>query len=251
MFFLSLLRGGRGRALRSELPRRLLASRDRSATEPLRRRPKSCWWEETMDPEHTDDAEFRQQVRVPRCVFFKVLEDIEHHEVFRKPVNVGERGVGVDKQLMAFLLRMGANLLVHTVRKKLGISENTVAVSVRRVAQAIGDNLGHRMRMPKNGTVAKEKVKRMFARRDPALGDAVGIVDCTHVPIVLPTAAKRSGNTPANLNRKGTPTITFQALLRLRACAIPKASAVRGVEPAGVPLAAVTQARPADAVHGR
>jgi hypothetical protein len=165
-----------------------------------------------MDPEHTDDAEFKQQVRVPRCVFFKVLEDIEHHEVFRKPVNVGERGVGVDKQLMAFLLRVGANLLVHTVRKKLDISENTVAVSVRRVAQAIGDNLGHMMRMPKNGTVAKEKVKRMFARRDPAFGDAVGIVDCTHVPIVLPTQIKNSGNTSAYLDRKGDVTLTFQAI---------------------------------------
>ena len=116
-----------------------------------------------MDPERRGGAWFRQEVRVPRCVFCKVLEDIEHQEVFRKPVNVGERGVGVDKQLMAFLRRVGANLLVHTVRKELGISENTVAVSVRRVAQAIGDNLGHRMRMPKNGKVAKEKVKRMFA----------------------------------------------------------------------------------------
>lgn len=213
IIFSLLAAGGESAALGAAAPpASLLASRDRSATEPLRRRPKSCWWEETMDPEHTDDDEFKQQVRLPRCVFFKVLEDIEQHDVFRKPANVGERGVGVDKQLMAFLLRVGANLLVHTVRKKLGISENTVAVSVRRVAEAIGDNLGYKMRMPKNGTAAKEKVKRMFARRDPAFENAVGIVDCTHVQIVCPTEAKSSGNTAVFLDRRGHVGLSFQAI---------------------------------------
>jgi hypothetical protein len=52
--------------------------------------------------------------------------------------------------------------------------------------------------MGDNGSKLKALVKAQFARRK--FGGAVGIVDCTHVPIVLPTSAKRSGNTPAYLN---------------------------------------------------
>ena len=88
LVFSLLAAGGEGQSAAlgaAAPPASLLASRDRSATEPLRRRPKSCWWEETMDPEHTDDAEFKQQVRVPRCVFFKVLRTLSTTRCFASP----------------------------------------------------------------------------------------------------------------------------------------------------------------------
>ena len=187
--------------------------RDRAAAAPQRRRPTAAWWAETMDPGHTTDDEFKKALRVPRSVFSKVLKGIQDHPVFDAPPNVGARALPVDKQLACFLLRIGANQSIHEIRKKLTLSESSVSVCTRRVTAAICDNLGHFVRMPRNGTPAKAKVAKMFKARDPAFKDCRGIVDCTHVNITPPIEEVRGGHLAAYVGRSGEATLTFQAIV--------------------------------------
>ena len=125
-------------------------------------------------------------------------------------MNVGGREIPVDKQRACFFLRIGANENVHSILRKLAISEGAVSTCVRRVATAIGDHLGDYVTMPGNGTPRKAAVKKQFKTREPAFKDAVGIVDftCTTVP----TGERCAGNIAAYLDRKGKPTPTFQAI---------------------------------------
>ncbi len=118
--------------------------------------------------EHTRDSDFKQQLRVPRAVFEDVLERIKSHPLFDAPVNVGARKIPVDKQLACFLLRIGANEFVHSIRRKLAISEGAVSTCVRRVATTIGDRLGGYVTMPRNGTPRKAAVKKQFKTRERA-----------------------------------------------------------------------------------
>ena len=99
---------------------------------------------------------------------------------------------------------------MHAVRRSLAISEGMVTTSVRRVAQAINDVLGYQVCMPLNGTRRKAAVKDMFVRRQ--FPGAVGIIDCTHMEISVPTDARRSGNIAPYYDRKGRPTLTFQCI---------------------------------------
>ena len=185
-------------------------TRDRKAAKPLQRRHMSAWWAEMQDESITPDKEWVKFMRVPRSVFYAVLAQIQDHAVFSVPDNVGARTVPVAKQFAAFLLRVGANEPVHAVRRSLAISEGMVTTSVRRVAQAINDVLGYQVCMPLNGTRRKAAVKDMFVRRQ--FPGAVGIIDCTHMEISVPTDARRSGNIAPYYDRKGRPTLTFQCI---------------------------------------
>jgi hypothetical protein len=178
----------------------------------VKRRAVSAWWDEQMNPSHTTEADWRLEFRVPRTVFNNVVNAISSHMVFDAPVNVGARKLAVDKQLACFLLRIGGNLPVAKIRRRLGMSESSVTQSVRRVALAIQNRLGHVVSMPRNGTTRKTAVKAMFETAEYGLRDAVGIVDCTHIPCTVPVAERRAGNIAAYLDRKGRPTLTFQAI---------------------------------------
>ena len=186
-------------------------SRDRKHAVPVQRRPQSAWWSETMSSEYTSDDMFRVEARLPRSVFHYVVKAIEKDKAFAVPANVGRRRIPVDKQLMCFLLRVGNNQQTSIVAQRLGISASSVPVCVRRVATAIARCLGPKhLLMPRNGAPEKAAVKAAFRRR--SFKDAVGIIDCTHVRIVVPFSVVREGNVNAYINRKSLKTLTYQAI---------------------------------------
>jgi hypothetical protein len=143
-------------------------------SEPLRRRHHTgWWWRQRQDEADTPEKEWIQDFRVPRSVFTAIVDAISSHSLFRIPSNIGARAVPVEKQVAAFLQRIGANLPVHTVRKNLEISESSVTGAVRRVSFAINSCLKHLVTMPRNGSERKAKVKAMFAKRQfPAASDS-------------------------------------------------------------------------------
>jgi len=194
-------------------PRVDAPERDREASVPQQLRPTAAWWRETMCPVFTPEKRFKEKLRVTREVFREVLLKIQSHPVFDVPLNVGGRKVPVAKQLVCFLLRVGANDPVHEIREKVHVSESTVTTSVRRVAEAICSRLGFYVRTPLNGTEAKAKIARMFAEREPAFKDARGIVDCTHTFMAPETKETRAGNKAAYIGRDGKTTLTWQAIV--------------------------------------
>ena len=177
----------------------------------LKRRHISALWAEYNNLDCTDESEWVAMFRLPRAVFEEVAGKIEGHAVFSAPRNVGERKLSVDKQLAMFLMRVGSNLPISKIRKFMGVSENSVTMCTRRVARAVVSCLGHLLQMPKNGSARKAKVVAMFEATD--FGAARGIIDCTHISVNVPTAARRKGVYGSYLNRKGQPTLTFQAIV--------------------------------------
>lgn len=199
------------RRVAAVLPMLPFISRDRKHAVPVQRRPQSAWWSETMSSEYTSDDMFRVEARLPRSVFHHVVKAIEKDKAFAVPANVGRRRIPVDKQLMCFLLRVGNNEQTSIVARRLGISASSVPVCVRRVAIAIARCLGPKhLSMPRNGVPEKAAVKAAFRRR--SFKDAVGIIDCTHVRIVVPFSVVREGNVNAYINRKSLKTLTYQAI---------------------------------------
>jgi hypothetical protein len=163
------------------------------------------------DPEHTTDKAFIAEARIPREVFKYVVDSIKDDAAFDLPPNVGGRRLPIEVQLMCFLLRVGAHSTAFVTARRLGISSSSVPACMRRVALAIIRGLGRKhLAMPMNGTAAKATVKATFARRQ--FPDAVGIIDCTHVNIVVPTHIVRDGNKNAFMNRKSRTTLTYQAI---------------------------------------
>jgi hypothetical protein len=206
----------------------LSAPRERQKNAPrVRRRHVGAWWREHLDPAATPEREWVCAMRVPRAVFLEVLQAIEGHPKFEVPINVGPRQIPVNKQLACFLLRIGACMPIHTVRKNLAISEGSVSTCVRRVARAIVDRLGRYVGMPRNGTKRKQDVKKMFA--DALFPDCVGIIDCTHVEVTVPTAAKVAGREGAYKDRSGLSSLTFQCVFTPEKS--PRILSVSGGEP--------------------
>jgi len=176
-------------------------ARDRNPA-PQVRLKQSAWWKEIFDEGHTDPAMFRAEARLDGPTFTYVLKAIRNDPSFKVPHNVGSRGVPVDKQLMVFLLRIGSANSSSVAARRVGISPSTVPSVTRRVAKAIMRCLGPKhMEMPLNGTAQKAKVKALFMRRQ--FGDAIGIIDCTHANVVVPTHLARKGHASAFVCRKG------------------------------------------------
>lgn len=186
------------------------APRERQGAPTVRRRHASAWWMEHLDPAATPEGEWVCAMRVPRTVFVAVLQAIEKNPMFEVPINVGPRQIPVDKQLACFLLRIGASMPVHTVRKNLAISEGSVSTCVRRVARAIVEELGSYVGMPRNGSQRKKDVLKMFKAK--LFPGCVGIIDCTHVEVTVPTEAKVAGRTGVYKGRSGRATLTFQVI---------------------------------------
>ena len=187
-----------------------VASRQRPGAA-LKRRHISAMWAEYLNVNYTSESEWVAMFRLPRAVFNEVVDNIEAHECFRAPRNIGERKLSVDKQLAIFLMRVGSALPIHDIRKKMGVSESSVTTSTRRVARAVISAFGHLLRMPVNGSARKAQVAAMFAATD--FHAAAGIIDCTHVLINVPTEDRRKGVHGAYLDRKGRATLTYQAIV--------------------------------------
>jgi len=184
--------------------------REKDAPTPLKRRLRSAWWDETMSPDFTSDDMFRTELRLPREVFFKVVEEIKGDIVFAPPRNLGGRAVSVAKQLACFLLRVGADTSCSVVGHRLWLSPSTVSVCTRRVAIAIGRQLGSNLKMPKNGTEEKKAVAKYFKARQ--FRGCVGIIDCTHIAVVVDTEAVKKGEANVYVDRKGVKSMTFQCV---------------------------------------
>jgi hypothetical protein len=177
---------------------------------PLKRRPRSAFWAELNSREFTSDDMFRAEMRLPREVFAQVVQEIKGDIVFAKPGNIGSRGVSVEKQLACFLLRVGADTSCSIVGQRLWLSPSTVSESTRRVAIAIGRQLGDRLKMPKNGTAAKKAVEKHFSMRQ--FKGCVGIIDCTHISVVVDSGVVKKGEANVYVDRKGVKSLTFQAV---------------------------------------
>lgn len=148
-------------------------------------------------------------------MFAYVVLAIEKDAAFAVPANIGCRQcrrIPVDKQLMCYLLRVGNNTQASIVaRRRLHMSQSSVSVCMRRVAEAIVRCLGPKhMVMPRNNTPEKAAVKACFRKR--RFKDAVGIIDCTHVRNVVPFTVVREGNGNAYINRKSQKTLSYQAI---------------------------------------
>lgn len=186
--------------------------RDRDV-EPLYRRPQSAWWSEVNDPDICSDKMFRAELRLSREVFSYVVKQIENDKAFAVPVNIGGRAISVARQLAVFLLRVGSNTPSSIVAQRLGISSSSVPECMRRAATAIDRCLGHHLSMPLNGTQEKANVKAQFASRQ--FRDAVGIIDCTHVRIVVPSEDALAGHAAAYVDRLSQHSLTYQALVTI------------------------------------
>jgi hypothetical protein len=184
--------------------------RDRESAIPVKRRARTSWWQDMMNPAVTNAKQWRAQMRLPRNVFAAVLKMIERDAVFFTRSNVGSRAAPVDKQLACFLLRVGNCVSTTTTAHNLGISPSTVVVSTRRVIDAITRCCAGVLGMPLNGSAAKAKVKSLFKLR--GFDGGVGIVDCTPMRIVVPAHEVRAAHMPAYMNRKFTATLTFQCV---------------------------------------
>lgn len=183
-----------------------------------RLRFKTTRFSELMNPECFSEKDFKQRFRLPRSVFYDVLERIETHPVFHAPANVGCRKISVEKQLACFLMRVGGVEAVAKIRSELAISESSVSIFTRRVATAIINRLGCYVGMPRNGSKRKADVKKIFENRDIALKGAVGIIDCTSIPIVVPTRDRKDGNAYVYHNRKCQASLSVQAITTCEDC---------------------------------
>jgi hypothetical protein len=184
--------------------------RDREPDRTIRRK-QSSWWQEMNDPAIVSEAMFRAEARLPREVFWFIVEAIENDRVYETDVRVGARALPVAKQLMAYLLRVGSNTTSSIVAHRLGISASSVPVCIRRTAKAIIRNLKvEYLQMALNQTPEKAKVLSGFKRRQ--FEHCVGIIDCTHVRITVPARIKRRGNGNAFIGRKKVATLTYQAV---------------------------------------
>jgi hypothetical protein len=186
------------------------AERDRAGAVPLVPRERSRWWQEMNNPAITNASEWRAEMRVPRIVFCKVAELLKDYPVFHCRSNVGARAVSVEKQLACFLLRVGNGTSVSVVAKNLAISKSAVVECTRRASRAINAGLSHYMELPRNGTTAKAKVKALFRLRK--FEHAVGVIDCTHMRVVVPADLVRAGHATAFVDRKHHMALTFQCI---------------------------------------
>ena len=186
--------------------------RDRDG-EPLYRRPQSAWWSEVNDPEICSDKMFKAELRLSREVFSYVVKQIENDKAFSIPVNIGDRAISVARQLAVFLLRVGSNTPSSIVAQRLGMSSSSVPECMRRAATAIDRCLGHHLTMPLNDTQEKANVKAQFGSR--GFKDAVGIIDCTHVCIVVPSEDSEAGHAAAYVDRLSQHSLTFQAIVTI------------------------------------
>ena len=188
----------------------ILVARDRNAERTIRRK-QSLWWQEMNDPAIVSEAMFRAEARLPREIFWFIVEAIENDSVFKVDVRVGARALPVAKQLMAYLLRVGSNTTSSIVAHRLGISASSVPLCIRRTAKAIIRNLSvEYLKMAQNNTPEKAKVLSGFKRRQ--FKRCVGIIDCTHVRITVPAHIKKGGGGIAFIGRKKVTTLTYQAV---------------------------------------
>lgn len=186
--------------------------RDRDV-EPLFRRPKSAWWSEVNDPDICTDKMFIAELRLSREVFSYIVEQIKNDKVFSVDARVGNRAIPPAEQLAVYLLRVGSNTPSSIVAQRLGISSSSVPECLRRAATAINRCLGKHLTMPRNGTKEKANVKAQFAFRQFA--SAVGIIDCTHVRIVVPTEDVLAGYAAAYMDRMSHFSLTYQAIVTM------------------------------------
>ena len=91
------------------------------------------------------------------------------------------------------------------------MSVGTVVTSCTLVVDAIQRNFKGELGMPKNGTEKQKRVLDAFARQ--GWPNAVGIIDVTKVPCVVPTHVRQNGNADAYKERKGQTGLAYQAVV--------------------------------------
>lgn len=161
--------------------------------------------------EHAKDAEWRLHMRINRNTFGFLCDSIAQHKAFRVPINVGKRAVSLEKQVAAFLFRAGG-LSVNRTACLLDIGMHTVCQCTTRVVRALLDVHREELTLPTNGSEGARRVLRAFRNKD--FPGCRGIIDCTHIPIVVATKVNRAGHRWAYMKKgQGSPTKTYQVIV--------------------------------------
>ena len=161
--------------------------------------------------QHACDAEWRLHFRVSRDTFSFLCDSIAQHKTFRVPVNVGKRAVTLERQVAAFLFRAGG-LSVNRTASLLDIGMHTVCICTKRMVRALLDVHGEELTLPTNGSEGARSVLRNF--REKGFPGCRGIIDCTHIPIVVATKVNRAGHRWAYMKKgQGPPTKTYQVIV--------------------------------------
>lgn len=159
--------------------------------------------------EDAPDDEWRVYFRVSRETYQYIVDTIAHLPCFRvRPQNM-HNAVSVERQVAAFLFRAGGMSVLRT-RNALDIGKHTICQCTQRVMAAILKVHGKEIYLPPNGSLEAARVSQQFY--DKGFPGARGIIDCTHVPIVVATDVFRSGNRWAYVDKDGRVTKTYQVI---------------------------------------
>lgn len=159
--------------------------------------------------EDAPDDEWRVYFRVSRETFQYIVDSIAHLPCFRvRPQNM-HNAVSVERQVAAFLFRAGGMSVLRT-RNALDIGKHTICQCTERVMAAILKVHGKEIYLPPNGSPEAGRIAKQFF--DKSFNGARGIIDCTHVPIVVATALYRSGHRWAYVDKDNHVTKTYQVI---------------------------------------
>ena len=100
---------------------------------------------------------------------------------------------------------------MHHIADRMDVSHGTVEDSVKRVGTAIYKAFGRCIEMPLNGSREKAVVAAGFT--DAGFGLARGIIDCTHMEVVVPTQARQDGAAVHYRDRHQKATLSFQVVV--------------------------------------
>jgi hypothetical protein len=148
---------------------------------------------------------------VSRETFKFLCDSIAHHKLFRVRPHVGRRSVSLERQVASFLFRAGGLSVLRTAGL-LDIGSHTVCYSTQRVVRALLSVHGAELALPTNGSAEAQRVLAGFARKD--FPGCRGIIDCTHIPIVVATKVNRAGHKWAYMKKgQGPTTKTYQVIV--------------------------------------